>query len=77
MPDAMDHCQQHNIDQVDDALRRHADRPQRVGLTRCEVADCREPIHPQRTALGARLCIECQQEAEARDAHLSAWRRGR
>jgi hypothetical protein len=77
MPDAMDRVQQHVEDSASDALRRHADRPRTQGLMHCEVADCREPIHPKRTALGARLCIECQQEAEARDAHLSVWRRGR
>lgn len=70
MPDAMDQVQQLVDDTASDALRRHADRPQRAGLTHCEVADCREPIAPRRTALGARLCMECQQEQEARDAHF-------
>lgn len=77
MPDAMDQVQQHVDDTASDALRRHANRPRTQGLTHCEVADCCEPIVPARTALGARLCMECQQEQEARDAHLSAWRRGR
>ncbi len=77
MPDAMDRCQQFNADQIEDALRRHADRPQRAGLTRCEMADCREPIAPERTALGARLCMDCQRGEEAAHAHLVHWKRPR
>ena len=77
MPDAMDHVQQHVEDSASDALRRHADRPRTQGRMDCAVADCREPITPERTALGAQLCMECQQEAEARDAHFRGWKRPR
>ena len=74
MTDAMDRCQQFNDDAVADALKRHASRPQPRGLTHCEVADCREPIRPERTALGARLCDECQEEDDKRSAHFARWR---
>jgi hypothetical protein len=77
MPDAMDQCQQFNDDQTEDALRRHADRARPVGLSHCERSDCREPIKPERTALGARLCMECQHEEEAREAHFRGWKRPR
>jgi RNA polymerase-binding transcription factor DksA len=73
MPDAMDAIQER-------ALREQAEivgsRPRAAaGLAHCERADCREPIAPQRTALGARLCMDCQQEAEARGAHFRQWSR--
>ena len=77
MPDAMDRLQQFNDDAVSDALQRHADRPRAPGLTACENLDCREPIPPARTELGARLCIDCQRAEEAASAHLGGWRRGR
>lgn len=64
MSDAMDRLQQFNDDHVADALKRHAARPRVVGLTHCEVADCREPIAAERTRLGARLCLECQRDEE-------------
>lgn len=72
MPDAMDRCQQYNIDAVDDAQRRRASASPAAGLAACERLDCGEPINPERTALGARLCMECQGEADARDAHFRA-----
>ena len=74
MPDAMDLVQQHADDLTSDALTAHAQRPRTVGLTHCEFADCGEPIAPQRTALGARLCLECQQGEEAMAAHQKTWR---
>lgn len=77
MPDAMDRLQQFNDDQAEDALKRHADRARPEGLTHCEVADCREPIAPARTALGARLCMECQKAEEAQAAHFRTWNRHR
>ena len=68
MPDAMGQVQQAAVDNVADALARHrANAPtRRPGLTHCETLDCREPIEPQRTALGARLCEDCQREADIR-----------
>lgn len=77
MPDAMDAVQQHAQQLAEDALQRHASRPVRTGRTSCENADCGEPIHPARTALGARLCLECQAGEEAQAAHFSTWRRPR
>lgn len=77
MPDAMDRLQQFNDDQAEDALRRHADRARPAGRTHCAVADCREPIVPERTALGAQLCMECQHEEDARNAHVRGWKRPR
>ena len=68
MADAMDAAQDFNLAHVEDALRRHAQRQRTTGLTCCEVSDCREPIRPERTALGARLCDECQDEDDRRRA---------
>lgn len=68
MSDTMDRCQQFNEDHLGDALKRHAssrrERPE--GLEFCEMLDCREPIAPARTRLGARLCEECQADADLR-----------
>lgn len=74
MTDAMDALQDYNDQRIDDALKRHAARPRPQGLTHCEVADCREAIRPERTALGARLCEECQEEEDKRNAHFARWR---
>lgn len=75
MPDAMDGVQQHAADLVSDALAQHAARPRPPGLRHCANLDCREPIAPARTALGARLCMDCQRGEEAQAAHFSAWGR--
>lgn len=75
MPDAMDRVQQHAEDLASDALQAHALRPRQPGLTACENADCREPIAAARTALGARLCLDCQREEEGWAAHFAAWGR--
>jgi hypothetical protein len=77
MPDAMDQVQALVSDRIADELQRHHDRPRALGRTHCAVADCRAAINAERTALGAQLCIECQHEADARDAHLAAWARRR
>ena len=76
MADAMDAVQQHAIDATEDVLRRHHARPVMAGRTHCAILDCGEAINAARTALGAQLCLECQHEEEARDAHFKAWRRG-
>lgn len=47
-------------------LRRHAH--QAPGLSRC--AECDEPISELRRHAGARLCIDCQSDAEARARSL-------
>lgn len=75
MPDAMDRVQQHVEDLAGDALAAHAQRPRTQGRATCETADCGEPIARARQALGARLCLECQQEDEARAAHFRTWGR--
>jgi RNA polymerase-binding transcription factor DksA len=73
MPDVMDTIQERQLREEAEIV---ANRPKPVvGLTRCSRADCGEPIAPQRTALGARLCMECQQEQDARDAHIRHWSR--
>lgn len=76
MSDAMDRCQQFNEDHVGDALKRHAQaRSDRAdGLTECEMLDCGEPIAPQRTRLGARLCEECQADADLRASRYAKGR---
>ncbi|HVI60109.1 MAG TPA: hypothetical protein VM619_14720 [Luteimonas sp.] len=68
MPDDMDRLQEFNEQAVTDALARHrSTQPaRRSGLTHCETLDCREPIEPARTRLGARLCADCQHDADIR-----------
>ena len=73
MPDAMERVQQLAIDHAQDALKRHADRPQQLGRRACANLDCQEPITSQRQALGAQLCIDCQRADEAQAAHFSRW----
>lgn len=75
MPDAMDRVQQHAQDLADDALIAHVQRPRPVGRDTCENVDCREGIGAARQALGARLCLDCQHEEEARLAHFKTWGR--
>lgn len=75
MPDHMDAVQQHAADLASDALSAHARRPRPAGLTHCEQLDCGAAIEPQRTAMGAQRCIDCQREHEASTAHLTAGRR--
>lgn len=58
MPDHMDRVQQ------------HAQRPRMVGLAFCADEACGEPVSPERQAMGAQLCLECQSTAEARAAHF-------
>ena len=76
MPDAMDRVQQHAQDLTADSLDAHARRPRPVGLAFCEDEACGEPVSPERQALGARLCLECQSTAEAKASHFGTWRRG-
>lgn len=78
MPDAMDAVQADVAARVEDALKRHraTARERRPGLHHCEVLDCREPIEEARRRLGARLCSDCQREADIR-AHQYAPGRGR
>ena len=75
MPDAMDRVQQYAQDLTTDALAEHARRPVAAGRTHCGNLDCREPIAPERTALGAQLCMDCQRAEEAARVHQAAWRR--
>lgn len=73
MPDAMDAVQERTLRELGE-IEAHRPRLQ-VGRTHCHRADCGEPIAPQRTALGAQLCMECQHEQDARDAHFRVWGR--
>lgn len=75
MPDAMDRVQQHAQDVAADALAKHASRAAQAGRTHCANLDCEADIAPARTALGAQLCLECQQAEEAQAVHLGTWRR--
>lgn len=75
MPDAMDRVQQLAQDLAADAVAEHARRPVAAGRTHCANLDCGEPIAPARTALGAQLCLDCQQAEEAARVHQAAWRR--
>lgn len=73
MVDAVDRVQAQTEAQLANALEHRARQPARAGLTRCEDADCGEPIAPMRTAMGARLCVECA----TADERLAAQHRGR
>jgi RNA polymerase-binding transcription factor DksA len=68
MPDLMDSVQDRLIFEHEQRNARRAEVP--PGFTECETCD--EPIAPVRQALGARLCIECQQAAELRMRQRSA-----
>jgi RNA polymerase-binding transcription factor DksA len=74
MPDAMDAVQTFNDEHTADALQRHAQRKVAPGRTHCAYIDCREPIFDARRLMGAQLCLACQQEEEARNAHLLRWK---
>ena len=74
MPDAMDAIQRQAEQLAEDAVHQHAQRPRLAGRTSCANLDCGEPIAPERSALGAQLCFECQLEEEARAAHFRTWR---
>lgn len=75
MPDAMDRVRQHAQDVAADALAKHASRPVLPGRAYCANLDCEADIAPARTALGAQLCLECQQAEEARRVHQQTWMR--
>ena len=62
MPDHMDHVQA-AVQAATDAAIAKAAAPKR-GATHCE--ECGEPIGEYRQALGARLCLVHQREAEQR-----------
>jgi RNA polymerase-binding transcription factor DksA len=65
MPDHMDHVQA-AVQAATDAAVAQATQPKR-GTTHCE--ECGEPIGEYRQALGARLCLVHQREAEQRALH--------
>jgi hypothetical protein len=72
MPDLGDYVQALQLAEIEHA---NARQTVRVGATACTERGCNERISAARQKLGARLCLEHQQECEARDAHLSTWRR--
>jgi hypothetical protein len=72
-PDAMDHVQQHNDDHVADALSAHARRARFAGRSSCANLDCGDAIAPERTALGAQLCLPCQKAEEGQAVHMRRW----
>ena len=74
MPDLMDSVQERLLAEADALQAVRLDR-RPAGRTHCSSEDCGEPISPERTALGAQLCIECQRGAEAKAAHFATWSR--
>lgn len=65
MPDQMDAIQDLVLQQQDDALARiERERERKAGLPEC--VRCGEAISALRQSLGARLCLECQEEDERR-----------
>lgn len=69
MPDAMDRVQQHTQDLVDDAMRAREVKPKLPGRDTCANLDCELDISPQRKAMGAQLCIDCQRDEELAAKH--------
>ncbi|WP_101926988.1 MULTISPECIES: hypothetical protein [Luteimonas] len=77
MADDADRVQDMTERQMANALE-HRARVQangRPGLTHCEQLDCGMPISALRTQMGARLCVPCANDEEARGVHQAAWRR--
>lgn len=71
MPDHMDRVQERLLEEQERLMQRRT-----VELKgRSDCADCGEEILPLRTAMGAQLCLDCQQGLEARQAHLAGWAR--
>lgn len=64
MTDLIDVAQRRQQEEIDHALA--ARKPAGIGATHCEQADCGEPISTFRQDMGARLCVDCQRDAEAR-----------
>lgn len=64
--DIIDRAQQLQQDDIDHAVANLA-KPGK-GATHCENLDCGEPISETRQGLGARLCIDCARDAEAKAA---------
>lgn len=70
--DIIDRAQALQQADIDHALANR--RPPKRGLTHCENVDCGEPISEQRQQLGARMCIDCARDEEARAAQWSTTR---
>lgn len=73
MPDFMDAVQDRVLAETEAAIA--AQTQPAEGRTECATAECGEPISPERTALGARLCLDCQRGEEARQVHFRTWGR--
>ena len=67
--DVIDVAQRRQLEEIELAL---AARPvAKQGRPHCRNTACAEPITPQRQALGAQLCIDCQRAVEHK-AHACA-----
>lgn len=64
--DIIDHAQRRQQEEIDHALASR--KPAGQGTTHCTNMDCGEPISETRQRMGARLCIDCARDAEARAA---------
>lgn len=73
MPDFMDAVQDRVLAETEAAIAAQTQR--RQGRTHCAAYDCGEPITPERTAMGAQFCIDCQRAEEAREVHFRTWGR--
>lgn len=73
MPDAMDAIQERVLLDTEAAVA--ARTAPKEGRTQCAHIGCGEPIAPERTALGARFCLDCQRAAESSAAHFRTWGR--
>lgn len=74
--DVIDVAQRRQQEEIDHALAAaRAAFTRQPGRATCAMVDCGEPISVCRTALGAQLCLDCQQRAE-REAQQCAHGRG-
>ncbi len=71
MPDFMDHVQDRVLAETERAIASRT----RVLEGKEHCVECGDHILPLRTAMGAQLCLDCQQGLEARDMHRAAWAR--
>lgn len=74
---AQDGAVQDQIDAtIKDAIKRVRDQlPQGPGLTHCEECDTAIPAARRKAVPGVRLCVACQEAADAEQANFSGYNR--
>ena len=74
---AQDGAVQDQIDAtIKDAIKRVRDQlPQGPGLTHCEDCDAAIPAARRKAVPGVRLCVTCQEAADAEQTHVGGYNR--